>query len=570
MAKNLTTGLQRGLRQSIAGGLGTGDLFSTAALDLQFARHKSLDSRVTHTRQSSATYVDGDGVIRTAVTNLLLRSEEFDNAYWSKGGTITANDALSPVGTQSADKLAGGTSNYITRQIADALVGASYTFSVWLKSANPGQPATLRLNLSAPQATPNSSQSVTTTNEWRRYSVTVASVTSVNLYSQIGEWGTNGWGPSADVHVWGAQLEESSTAGQYVKTTSAINSAPRFDHDPETGESLGLLVEESRQNLLTYSEEFNNASWNLVDGGVASSPVVTANQAIAPNGTLTADEVYFALNGGTTSSDLSQLSQTESITNGITYAASIYAKTVDGSTKIISFVHPTGATENISVTGEWRRYSIIATATSSISSSFRLRLRGGASTSDAAGIYLWGSQLEAGSFPTSYIPTEGSTVTRAADVASITGTNFSSWYRQSEGTVFADSQRPFTITSGFQRIFSINDGSGNNETNILWGSASSKFYSAIISGGAASADIGFFSQTQTISQRGVVGYKVDSFGFTANGQVPATDTLGPVPVSVNRLEVGQFSSAGQFNGTIRRLTYWPTRLSNDTLQTITR
>jgi len=144
-----------------------------------------------------------------------------------------------------------------------------------------------------------------------------------------------------------------------------------------------------------------------------------------------------------------------------------------------------------------------------------------------------------------------------------------SWYEQSEGTVFADSQRPFAATSGFQRIFSINDGSGNNETNILWGSASSKFYSAIISGGAASADIGFFGTTQTISQRGVVGYKVDNFGFTANGQVPATDTLGPVPVSVNRLEVGQFSSGGQLNGTIRRLTYWPSRLSNDTLQTIT-
>jgi hypothetical protein len=71
MARNLTTGLQRGLRRSIAGGLGASDLFSTAPLDLRFAQQKTLDPRVTFTRQSRATYVDSEGVIRTATTNLL-------------------------------------------------------------------------------------------------------------------------------------------------------------------------------------------------------------------------------------------------------------------------------------------------------------------------------------------------------------------------------------------------------------------------------------------------------------------------------------------------------------------
>jgi hypothetical protein len=51
---------------------------------------------------------------------------------------------------------------------------------------------------------------------------------------------------SGGIYLWGAQLEQSATVGEYIPTTSTINSAPRFDHNPTTGESLGLLVEEAR------------------------------------------------------------------------------------------------------------------------------------------------------------------------------------------------------------------------------------------------------------------------------------------------------------------------------------
>jgi hypothetical protein len=106
MARNLTTGLQRGLRRSIAGGLGANDLFSIAPLDLRFAQQKTLDPRVTFTRASSGTYVDSEGVIRTATTNLLLRSEEFDNASWLKNGTptVTANSSVAPTTIYQNDR----------------------------------------------------------------------------------------------------------------------------------------------------------------------------------------------------------------------------------------------------------------------------------------------------------------------------------------------------------------------------------------------------------------------------------------------------------------------------------
>ena len=55
-----------------------------------------------------------------------------------------------------------------------------------------------------------------------------------------------------------------------------------------------------------------------------------------------------------------------------------------------------------------------------------------------SGIYLWGAQLEEGAFPSSYIPTTTAAATRSADVASITGTAFSGWYRQDEGTFYGE------------------------------------------------------------------------------------------------------------------------------------
>ena len=80
-----------------------------------------------------------------------------------------------------------------------------------------------------------------------------------------------------------------STTGSYynsagVLSTAAIN-APRFDYDPVTLESVGLLIEESRTNLLTYSEQFDNAVWTK------SNASITANAIIAPDGTLTADKL---------------------------------------------------------------------------------------------------------------------------------------------------------------------------------------------------------------------------------------------------------------------------------------
>jgi len=435
MAKNLTIGLQRGLRQSIAGGLGTGDLFSIASLDLQFARHKSLDSRVTHTRQSSATYVGGDGVIRTAVTNLLTYSEEADNPAWniiSSSVTVDPDVVTAPDGTQTADKVKeAATTGSHSIQFTDFAfqAGVTYACSCFVKAAERSRirmafPTVFVNRLVFFDFDPNSYQVISdggtiasiapAGNGWFRVSA-VSTATAAVAGARIGialiDTGTNvsytGDGTSG-IYIWGAQLEESSTVGQYVKTTTAINSAPRFDHDPETGESLGLLVEESRTNLVLWSEDFSQANWTQ-----NTNVTLAACDVAAPDGTFTATTASNPTTG------LSRVGLTVTGTATTNYVGSIWARRRSGTGETFLRVAENNP-QAISLTTEWQRvWATDESTTTTIRFYIDFYDTGNA-------IDIWGAQLEAGSFPTSYIPTEGSTVTRAADVTSIEGRNFGS------------------------------------------------------------------------------------------------------------------------------------------------
>jgi len=592
MAKNLTTGLQRGLRQSIAGGLGTGDLFSTASLDLQFARHKSLDSRVTHTRQSSATYVDGDGVIRTAVTNLLLQSEDFSTT-WTTNGTcsVSPDQAVAPNGELTADEITvnNGLANHIT-QPASITSGTTYTLSAYVKAGTISS-ITLRTAITGSDgyivyafatdsisiATPaliSSASSVSLGNGWHRLSMQYTPTVSGTAGIRMGGGNTN----NGTFYLWGAQLEESSTVGQYVKTTTAKNGAPRFDHDPTTGESLGLLVEESRENLLLQSEDFST-TWSESDASVS------ANQTIAPDGNATADKLVCGTGTPLFQGVVQSITATSSATR-----FSVYVKAAELDQIELRSFSPTNlavfelSTQQVlSQSGSpdptitdagngWYRCSI--TSSSSGVTSFRISLASGGSRTFTpilgAGLYLWGAQLEAGSFPTSYIPTEGSTVTRAADVTSITGTNFSSWYNNSEGTVFAE-VTPLQTSAGNQFIWRV---SANDYGNTVFlNQTGSGIYSFGSSSGGVFDGI-TSSSAYTLNQKARLagGYKSNDLALSFSGSNVSTDSSATIPLSVNRLNIGSDHLGANQNKltTIRRLTYWPTRLSNDTLQTITR
>ena len=536
----------------------TYDIHATASLDLQFASKKNLIDQISgsnlvdFTRQGRATYVDGDGVIRTATTNLLLRSEEFDTT-WVQPGIVSANTEIAPNGTLTADTItSGGGANSVYQNVS-VLASTIYTASVYVKLGtmsssdykiavyNNSAASFIAVDVT-PSQTPNSST-------WTRviYTFTTpAGCTSVRWYP----FRNSDVIASSTAFLWGAQVEQSTTVGEYIPTTSTINSAPRFDHNPTTGESLGLLVEEARTNILPYSEDFSQPAW--VTFGTASK---SSNVATAPDGNFTADSITIPAASG--------VYDNIAVSASTTYTFSVYIRGTPGTTiKILSNANSSGVVDNtVTVSGVWQRYSITFTTNSGDNNTSIQFDTGGGNT-----FYVWGVQVEAGAFPTSYIPTTGATATRAADVASISGSNFSSWYRQDEGTVFADatlngiaSQNYFcafpsgTVFDNSHLLYAVN-GATRGETFIA-----TAIQATILLGLATTG------QKQGIAY----SYRVNDFAGARNGTLGTPDTSGSLPTP-NRLTIGMaFNSGAQLNGTIRRLTYWPTRLPNETLQNIT-
>jgi hypothetical protein len=192
------------------------------------------------------------------------------------------------------------------------------------------------------------------------------------------------------------------------------------------------------------------------------------------------------------------------------------------------------------------------------------------STGDGtSGIYLWGAQLEAGAFPTSYIPTVASTVTRSADVASITGTNFSPWYRQDEGTVFAEGAPGIIASGAFPRLLQISNSDATNRIVLQRYTSNVPRFTVVDSSVAQAAFDATGTWLPATNGKMALAVKLNDFAGTFAGNAPNIDTSGTMP-NLTELTIGASPGSNDVNnGTIRRLTYWPQRLANSTLQAIT-
>jgi hypothetical protein len=202
------------------------------------------------------------------------------------------------------------------------------------------------------------------------------------------------------------------------------------------------------------------------------------------------------------------------------------------------------------------------TATPSLSAAGGNELYTGDGTS---GLLLWGAQLEAGAFPTSYIPTTGTAATRTADVVSITGANFSSWFNPIEGTLSST----FQITADpavfpNHGVIGINDSSTSNRLEIRHSAAATATYGGVNVPltSAATVSAGVF-------RRQAIAHSASSSANSINGLVSQTGSASPIAATRLALGMrdGQTAPVGAI--TFSRLTYWPTRLPNSTLQNIT-
>jgi len=385
-----------------------------------------------------------------------------------------------------------------------------------------------------------------------------------------------------------------TSTGTYVDESGFIRDAvadePRFDHDPVTGECLGLLVEESRKNMVTYSEDFtqwvNTNTTDAVDTSVTAPDGTNTATKITDDSTNAAHNVKLYV--GTDSSDTFTLSCF--VKKGdFSYFIIVLRLLVNGNNSYGKFdldnlsnntTYGDGTNRSQTVTeypNGWYRISFTTTfsaASTNVNSHIHLTASGGDTSYSGSGNYnyIWGAQVEVGAFPTSYIPTSGSTATRNPDSVTMTGDNFSDWYNSSEWTLMIAARRNYSgnfLT--YPNLARINDGTANNNVAFYGAQGSTQFTNyGIYSGGAEQTPYVAINVPTTSQFKMIQALKENDSTFGGNGTLTTTDTSVLMPVGVNQLLIGSDGGNGRWGATIQQLTYYPVRLPNSTLQTLTK
>lgn len=364
---------------------------------------------------------------------------------------------------------------------------------------------------------------------------------SANDYFYTGD-GTSG------IYVSDFQLSNSASVDPYVynpqaAAASAAYYGPRFDYDPVTLASRGLLIEEARANLFVRSEEFDvTANWT------PSNLTVTANTDTAPNGTLSADTL-------TATAANAVIQQAASVTNATVYTYSVWIKRKTG-TGAVALSDLNGNYFSVTVDATWTRFSLTSTAASTTGRGY-IRL-----TTSGDEVYVWGAQLEAGSFATSYIPTVASQVTRNADSASMLGDNFYTWYNINQGSWTSEFA---SFSTGNAWVFAVTTSAGQHDfvkgattVNYRYGNGVNSDNPLTITLGSA---IGKFAGAYTLN---------GTHAAAINGSAVTTTGVSAAPTETGSLRLGTASGGTTpLNGTIRRIGYYNTRLPNATLQALT-
>ena len=313
--------------------------------------------------------------------------------------------------------------------------------------------------------------------------------------------------PTLSLDFTTAVLDPTVTFARTGATATRVNSSgliesvaadtARFDYDPITLVCKGLLIEEQRTNLLTYSEQFNDASWTK------SNATVTADATTSPDGTGNADKIVEA---ATNTTHLVSQSPTLS---GTRHSFSIFAKA--GEREWLRLVCGNGAAYvnvttgvfgivtagTVSFTADsitnfgagWYRVQVSFTAVAGATTvAYRLANADGGQTylgDGTSGLYLWGAQLEAGAFATSYIPTTSAALTRNADVATITGSNFSDFWQAGQGGAIVQAIQ--STVSGIRPLVQYDDGTANEIIALRGNTTNPELY--IVDGGTPQAQL---------------------------------------------------------------------------------
>ena len=369
-----------------------------------------------------------------------------------------------------------------------------------------------------------------------------------------------------------------ASSGTFVGSNGLVQTiaadVPRFTHHPITLESLGLLIEEQRTNLVRVSSNFSDAKWT------PNNATVTANATNAPDGTNTAQLI--------TASSTSEVGFTDTsinATTNTTYTSSIFVKQNTARYALLRLLPASGNancwfdlqtgtvsladTAIVSATitpypNGWYRISATATVGSSVVVQNRFDFRiasssGGYSTISGQSAYMWGAQVEVGANPCSYIATTSATVTRAADNCYIDGSNFSRWYNPFLGTVYCDGYTPLAVVTPSNGYFysfynsTLGGGYSFSAQILTTGSLLMQYRNA------GNFDISLGTLTSNTRSKLASSLETGLACASYNNQFYASNSSTSLP-TVNTLYIGNQGSGFFLNAPIKRLAYWGVKL----------
>jgi len=524
---------------------------------------------LTFTRASDGTRVNSSGLVENVPWNLVKSSGDIStqSTYWAsnQSGSTTQNAAVAPDGTTTAAQItsAGSTFSGVS-QSSISVSAVPYTYSCYLKATS-GTP-TIRLTFY--DGVTFHQGNFTITSEWVRYSFTFTPVAGTfaiyNTCSAVATW-----------LAWGAQLNSGSTAKPYFPTTDRQN-VPRLTYE---GGCPSLLLEPQRTNLVTYSEQMDDSSWNK------NSCTISANASTSPDGYVGADK--FIPNNAASGAFVQKANFGAS--GSTAYSYSVFLKAAGFTSVEVGLVGrspaynggafaqvnlTTGAITSTYLDGTW------TSATSKIDALndgwYRVSVSGvspsgttgltpaviSSTTGNGTdGFLIWGAQAEQGSYATSYIPTTSASVTRVADAAYKTG--ISSLIGQTEGTIFVE--------------MDFNPYSENRD--IIYVGTSAQAYrlvatigSAIVAGArVSSVSISYVSSSALTAGKLKIGfgYKSGDHVLYINGTQIGTSANTSVPTGT----ISEVNMQAIINGTlaqgVNQTLLFKTRLTNAELAALT-
>ena len=487
---------------------------------------------LSFTRASNGTRINSSGLVEVCPWNLLTDSENFSS--WNlEGGTLTSGQTDPN----------GGTTAYKYVQIpggglySGGVATADVKFAqVWIKSVSGGA---ITCNISDGAAFFGT---FNVTGTWQLFTApyTANSRNGIYLYAISNASG---------IYVWHPQLNIGSTAKPYFPTTDRLN-VPRLTYQNGGGGCPSLLLEKQSTNLFAQSNTFTSVGDWYIYKDSGSTFTQTSNYGISPDGTQNATRLQASITAGV----YANYARYFTVTIGTTYTYSIYIKSLSG-TPTIRFVTPNGSAQSITLTTNWERYTYTFTASSAdFYGNFYIE----SPTSSSYDLLTYGAQLEASSYPTSYIPTTSASATRVADVCSKTG--ISSLIGQTEGVVFLDAKNFYP--------------SGARTIGLLFTSGSAFYQMYINSSNQVRVDVNgsFLFLGGTIAENTqykiAFAYKSGSNALYINGTQIATSASTTIPSSLTDFYVGNSLSTEQ-SGSINQAILFPTRLTNSELASLT-